>query len=227
MQSAASGRDAVGEPEASGGERARRAAPMTPDDRRDAIVAAAIPLLRERGSAVTTRELADAACVAEGTLFRVFPDKAALVRAAIERALDPASVLGELSGVEADLPVRVAIAKVVAILQAHVADVAVLLSVSHEMAPAGPGGPHGHGPAHRHSHHPVEMVVRAVAGVLHPHEAGLRLEPVPCARMLVGLVLAANRPLAVGGAPALDPHQLTALFLDGALTRTEPPEDPC
>ncbi len=197
---------------------------MAPEDRRDAIVAATIPLLRSRGAAVTTRELADAACVAEGTLFRVFPDKAALVRAAVERALDPGPVLASLAGVEVDLPVRVAVAKVVAILQEHAADVAVLLAVAHELV-GEPGGPPGH--AHRHAHHPVEKVVQGVADVLHPRAAALRLDPVPCARMLVGLVLAANRPLAVGGAPALDPHQLAALFLDGALARPDLPEDPC
>jgi AcrR family transcriptional regulator len=197
---------------------------MSPDDRRDAILVAAIPLLRRRGAAVTTRELADAACVAEGTLFRVFPDKAALVRAALERALDPTPVLAQLAGVEEALPVRVAVAKVVAILQQHAVEVAGLLSVSHELAGGHPRPGHGRGP---HDEHPVEKVVRAVAAVLQPRRAYLRLDVLVCARMLVGLVLAANRPLTAGAAPTLGPHDLAALFCDGALTRTDSPEDPC
>ena len=52
-----------------------RARPLPPDDRREAILEAIIPLLQERGRNVTSRELAEAAEVAEGTLFRAFGDK--------------------------------------------------------------------------------------------------------------------------------------------------------
>ncbi|MBN9326134.1 MAG: TetR family transcriptional regulator, partial [Cellulomonas sp.] len=45
---------------------------MPPDERRRAILRAVLPVVRERGADVTTRELAEAAGVAEGTLFRVF-----------------------------------------------------------------------------------------------------------------------------------------------------------
>lgn len=208
---------------------------MSPEDRRDAIVGAAIPLLRARGASVTTRELADAACVAEGTLFRVFPDKAALVRAAIERALDPTPVLAQLAGVERELPVRIAIAKTVAILQEHAVGVASLVAVNHELF-ASLGGsretPHGHThPGHAHKpggpDHPIEIVVRAVAGVLDPHADQLRLDPALCARMLVGFVLTTNRPLGSGPRPALGPHDLATLFCDGAVRSTTSEDHSC
>ena len=60
---------------------------MTPDERRAAVLDAAIPLLMENGIGVTTRQIADAAGVAEGTLFRVFDDKRALLVSAVGRAL--------------------------------------------------------------------------------------------------------------------------------------------
>ena len=69
--------------------RARRASPLPPEERREAIIGAILPLLLERGSSVTTRELATAAGVAEGTIFKVFDDKDDLLRSAVERALDP------------------------------------------------------------------------------------------------------------------------------------------
>lgn len=46
---------------------------MPPDQRRAAIVAAAVGLLETHGPELTTRMVAEAAGVAEGTLFRVFP----------------------------------------------------------------------------------------------------------------------------------------------------------
>src|SRR3954466_4768352 len=66
-----------------------RAARMAPDDRRRAIVDAVVPLLLEHGSEVTTRQIAEAAGIAEGTIFRVFPDKAALLMAAAEETMNP------------------------------------------------------------------------------------------------------------------------------------------
>ena len=41
--------------------------PLAPEDRRTAILAALIPLLVERGGDVTTKEIAQAAGIAEGT----------------------------------------------------------------------------------------------------------------------------------------------------------------
>ena len=54
------------------GDMTPRAAPLSPDERRRAIVDAVLPLLIEHGRAVTTRQMAEAAGIAEGTIFRVF-----------------------------------------------------------------------------------------------------------------------------------------------------------
>ena len=62
---------------------------MAPDDRRKAIVDVVLPLLLDHGGEVSTREIAEAAGIAEGTIFRVFPDKNALWLAVAERTLDP------------------------------------------------------------------------------------------------------------------------------------------
>lgn len=202
-------------------ERARRASPMSPDDRREAVLAAAIPLLRARGASVTTRELADAAGVAEGTLFRVFPDKGALLHAAIERAIDPAPVVARFAALDPDLPLRVTLRTVVSVLQERSGDVAVLIAASHELAD---GSHPRHGPPKRN---PVEIVVRAVADVLHPHAEELRLAPVVCAGMLAGLVISSTRMFGSKGSPPLTPEQIVEFFLDGALIRSSSVEDPC
>ena len=69
---------------------------MAPDDRRKAIIDVVVPLLLEHGSEVTTRQIAEAAGIAEGTIFRVFPDKVALWTATAEQTLDPEVELAEL-----------------------------------------------------------------------------------------------------------------------------------
>lgn len=57
---------------------------MPVEERREMIATAAIPLFIEQGATVTTRQIADSLGIAEGTLFRAFGDKDALVRAVIE-----------------------------------------------------------------------------------------------------------------------------------------------
>nr|WP_284286883.1 helix-turn-helix domain-containing protein [Angustibacter aerolatus] len=52
-----------------------RATPLSPDERRRHLVDATLPLLVQHGRAVSTRQIARAAGVAEGTIFRVFDSK--------------------------------------------------------------------------------------------------------------------------------------------------------
>lgn len=60
---------------------------MPPEQRRAAIVEASIPLLEKHGEALTTRMVAEAAGVAEGTIFRVFDSLDDLISATISEAL--------------------------------------------------------------------------------------------------------------------------------------------
>jgi AcrR family transcriptional regulator len=198
---------------------------MAPEERRAAIVAAAVELIRDRGHEVTTRDLADAAGVAEGTLFRVFPDKEALIRAAVEKALDPTAVLAQLAGIDSDLDLRSKLVQAVGYLQAHSGDVAILMVVSHKL---GLGSRrHGWHGQHPKGEHPVAMVAQGIADLMGPHSDCLRLEPLVCARMLVGVVMATTHPLRSQAALALSPEQIVELFLDGAVDRSTPSEDPC
>ncbi|WP_309504843.1 MULTISPECIES: TetR/AcrR family transcriptional regulator [Nocardioides] len=98
-------------------EKRERARPLAPDERREALIAATRPLLYEHGRAVTTRLIAEAAGVAEGTIFRVFESKEELVDAAIERAFEPGDVIARIEEIDPDLPLRDRLVVLVSILQ--------------------------------------------------------------------------------------------------------------
>lgn len=96
-----------------------RARPLAPEDRRDAILDAALPLLRAHGRNVSSRQLAEAAGVAEGTLFRAFGDKDSLIDAAIERIYDHAPLWAMLRSLDPALPLETKLDRVVGLLRDH------------------------------------------------------------------------------------------------------------
>ena len=94
-----------------------RARPMSPEDRRTSLVDVALRLLREHGRDVTTRQIAEAAGIAEGTIFRVFTTKDELVEAAISRAFEPGALVERIREIEVDLPLEDRLVRLVGVLQ--------------------------------------------------------------------------------------------------------------
>lgn len=114
--------------------RSRRATPLNPADRRRSIAKAVLPLLLERGASVTTRDIAEAAGVAEGTLFSVFDTKHAIILAAVELQLDPEDVhagLRTVPDLASDLHGQLLAAANV--ILAHSTDATLLLSILRTM----------------------------------------------------------------------------------------------
>lgn len=108
--------DAFADPATFSRERAR---PLAPDDRREAILNAVVPLVREHGRDVSTRQLAEAAGVAEGTLFRAFGDKESLISAATEKIFDPVPLWAALHAIDRDAPLEEKLTAVLVRLHEH------------------------------------------------------------------------------------------------------------
>src|SRR6187402_2692586 len=83
-----------------------RARPMSVEDRRETILEAAIPLLLKHGGDVTTKQIAEAAGIAEGTVFRAFGDKESIIDAAVQKFLDPEPTRRMLRGIDPEQPLR-------------------------------------------------------------------------------------------------------------------------
>lgn len=83
-----------------------RAKPLAPEERREAIIAATRPLLYEHGRATTTKLIAEAAGIAEGTVFRAFATKEELFDAVMEAEFDPSAFLDDIARIDPTLELR-------------------------------------------------------------------------------------------------------------------------
>ena len=177
----------------------RRAAALPPDARRSMIVAAALPLLLEHGEMVKTRDIAVAAGIAEGTIFRAFTTKDELIAAVIDAALDTAALDQALSAIDPGLPLEGRVEEAVAILQQRVTNVWRLAScVGVRFA--------DHWRRPMTESQPLVRLFEASRGEL-------RVAPDVAARTLRAFTLAVTHPLMVD-AP-MSPAEIAAQFLHG------------
>jgi AcrR family transcriptional regulator len=217
-----------------------------------AVLDATIPLLIQHGLGVTTRQIADAAGVAEGTLFRVFDDKRALVVAAMARALDPQPVVDAVRAVDATRELSDMLVEVIDVITDRSVRMRAVLAVAHELrrmadegsivafpageklreqaaaAPAGSLLHAAHALRSRASEGP-RRITGALTDVLAVHREQLRRDPEVCARILFSIVSSSfHDPLAPTG--QLTAREVVEVFLDGMRARpaaSHTPETPC
>ncbi|MCO1653612.1 TetR/AcrR family transcriptional regulator [Pseudonocardia sp. S2-4] len=195
---------------------------MPPAERRAAIVAATLPLVLSHGAAVSTRQIAEAAGIAEGTIFRVFPDKEALMCAVTAAAFDPAPSLRRLAGIDRALPLRERLVAAAAILQEGVSGAIALIDA---LGLTGPP-PQRDGRQARGGHTGRNDAFRAaVVDLIGADAHRLTVPAAHFAHVLNLLVFSGTHPKMTDGRP-LAPAEVVGILLDGTLRPGSREPDP-
>ena len=198
-----------------------RAAPMPRDDRRAAIVAATLPLLRAHGRAVTTRQIAEASGIGEGTIFRVFTDKAELIDACLTAAFDQSDTVARFAAIDRGLPLQARLVEAVTVMQHRLQSVVELL-----LALGLPRPPDQHARPDPRPDRGHDQLLAGLAEVLEPDRDRLRTSPAETARAIRLLTFAASHPRITDGNP-MSAHEIVLLLLHGVLRADDGSRSPC
>ncbi|GAA2541766.1 hypothetical protein GCM10010435_06600 [Winogradskya consettensis] len=187
---------------------------MAAEDRRAALISATLPLLREFGLEVSTRQIAAAAGVAEGTIFGVYSDKNSLLVDVLMDALDPDSTLQAIRAIDAGKTLRVRLAEAAELVNERFTQNAqlmtaarklVFMSGAHPEAAARMGASRG-------------QLQAALAELVLPDAAVLRRAPDAVAGLFL-LFCGGNAFGPFGDPDHFDGEELVSLLLDGLLIR--------
>jgi len=181
-----------------------RAEALPADERRAMIIEAMLPLLLEHGEMVTTKLIAEAAGIAEGTIFRVFVDKDELIAAVVEHATDPAPMEQAIAAIDLDVPFEEAVTEAVRLLQRRTIVIARL------MAAVGP---------RFHRKGPIPDRPGLIA-LFEAHRARISVGPVAAARWLAALTMSTSHPMM--SSESLPAERIAGLFLHGVGTEERP-----
>lgn len=184
---------------------------MPPDERRAALVQATLPLLEKYGIEVSTRQIAEAAGVAEGTIFRAFGSKDALIKAAFKTAFDVQPLIEALSKVDPLLPLRERLIAAVGISQARLSKVFKLFfALRMNRRPDFEGSPEEKARAEADN----ARADKVFTDLLRPDADQLRLTPEEVCHRMRLIIFSASHPMISAGR-TLTAEEIVDFALDG------------
>jgi AcrR family transcriptional regulator len=183
--------------------RRKRASSLPPEARRSMIIDATLRLLIEQGEMATSHDIAAAAGIAEGTIFRVFASKDELLQAVVDQLFDPEPIETAIAAIDAGQNLEKVVTQVVGLLQQRVVDIWKLMSVVG-------------GRFYEHQRRaPVESPALVRLFDAHRHE--LLVKPAQAAQSLRSFTLAMTHPMIT--AEPVRPVEVARRFLYGVVAR--------
>jgi len=189
---------------------------MAPEERRAALIAATIPLLREHGPDVSTRQIAHAAGVAEGTIFGVFSDKNTLLATALASALDPRPTLDAIAAIDPGRDLRSRLVTAAGLINHRFTGNTQLIAAARKLALSSDADPE----VRRRMAEARDALLAALTGMIEPDAGRLRRSPAATAGLLL-VFCASTTHGPFGDSERLDAAELVSLLLDGLLIRND------
>lgn len=177
-----------------------RAKPLSVEERQASIIDAVVPLLAVHGRDISSKQIAEAAGVAEGTVFRAFGDKDSVIDAAIARFLDPTPLREELRAISPELDLHSKVLSIITTLRRRFGEIfRIMALVGHER------------PKHEHE---FTTFIDIVAEILAPELDRLALPADRIAHILRLVSFATAFPRLNEGIE-FTPDELTTILLHG------------
>lgn len=182
---------------------------MSLDERRAALIVVTEPLLERFGRDVSTRQIAEAAGIAEGTIFRAFATKEELIDAVIEDAYNIQRTCDELAKVDLSLNLEQRLVSAVEILQKRLRRL-VALFWSLRLRKDAPDLDSFRAKQQADN----ELLNNAIAALIKPEHDQLRLDPLEVASVLRAITFSVSHHL-LGDQRLADPRRIVDLVLYG------------
>ncbi len=161
-----------------------------------------MPLLVEHGPVLTSKQIAEAAGVAEGTIFRAFGDKETLIEATIAKFLDPEPLRRDLRAIPADLDLDEKMFRIVELMRKRFNDVFRVMAAIRK--------------PHHPSHDSRRIFADIISEVLSPHLQDLNWSTERTGQIIRLVTFAASiKHFNVG--VEFDSHELTTILLYGLI----------
>jgi AcrR family transcriptional regulator len=187
------------------------------------IVRAALRLIAANGTMPTTREIADEAGIAEGTIFRAFDTKERLVEAVVGETFCPAPISVQMRAIDTTLPLRERLVQLVTVLQGRFTEIFGVMSALGLTAPPADFEEHrgcrpdtGHVPFDEQD---TDLDTwgdrgRRMLAFVEPDADQLTCTPAELVRYLQLFTFSASHP-EISEGHVLSPHTIVAVVLDG------------
>jgi AcrR family transcriptional regulator len=189
---------------------------MGAQERREAIAVAAIPLLAEHGSDVTTGQIAKAARIAEGTVFRVFKDKQELLDFCVWRAFQTHETIERIAGIPTTKPLTERMVEAIGMFAEQMGRAGALM---HALGATGYRPDESkHEPGREHPMaEEFKKATEAIATLLTAGPEVLRTPADSAANYLLGLTFVSQMQAKRSGQHGPSVEEIVDLFLNGAV----------